>query len=204
MQIEQFVMAYKIEQDRIRALMPNDYESLRPVLRINTEIRQEGNNAETYIEFNTPVAHDGKRGWLNIGNWSSNDTEITCELRDKTTIIQTAFFKLSYTAVGIQGGCPAEKDNDGCFFRGQTTIFKPAEHISEKKEFCDCEFSWAFHQGDACGKSIGKTLPATLEVQERTYPVMELTPENAAAIPCLQVLGTYIVRFKRINCIEEE
>ena len=204
MQIEQFVMAYKIEQDRIRGLMPNDYESLRPVLRINTEIRQEENNSETYIEFNTPVAHDGKRGWLNIGNWSSNDTEITCELRDKTTIIQTAFFKLSYTAVGIQGGCPAEKDNDGCFFRGQTTIFNPAEHISEKKEFCDCEFSWAFHQGDACGKSIGKTLPATLEVQERTYPVMELTPENAAAIPCLQVLGTYIVRFKRINCIEEE
>ena len=59
MQVEQFVMAYGIEQDRIRALLPEDYESLRPVLRINTEIRDE---KTVYIEFNTPVAHGGKRG----------------------------------------------------------------------------------------------------------------------------------------------
>ena len=39
--IEQFVMAYGVEQDRIRALLPEDYESLRPVLRINAELRDE-------------------------------------------------------------------------------------------------------------------------------------------------------------------
>ena len=55
MDIEQFVMAYEIEQDRVRAMLPEGYESLRPVLRINTEIR---GKERAYIEFNTPVAHD--------------------------------------------------------------------------------------------------------------------------------------------------
>lgn len=59
MLVEQFVMAYAIEQDRIRALLPEGYESLRPVLRINTEIRDE---RSVYVEFNTPAAHEGKRG----------------------------------------------------------------------------------------------------------------------------------------------
>lgn len=36
--IEQFVMAYGVEQDRVRALLPEGFESLRPVLRINEEI----------------------------------------------------------------------------------------------------------------------------------------------------------------------
>ena len=39
MQIEQFVMAYGVEQDRLRALLPEGFLSLRPVLRINAEIR---------------------------------------------------------------------------------------------------------------------------------------------------------------------
>lgn len=52
MYIEQSVMAYGIEQDMIRAMLPDGYRSLRPVLRINTEIRD---NSEVYVEFNTPV-----------------------------------------------------------------------------------------------------------------------------------------------------
>ena len=39
MKVEQFVMAYRAEQDRLRALLPKGYTSLRPVLRINAEIR---------------------------------------------------------------------------------------------------------------------------------------------------------------------
>ena len=39
MKVEQFVMAYGVEQDRIRAMLPDGFVSLRPVLRINTEIR---------------------------------------------------------------------------------------------------------------------------------------------------------------------
>lgn len=39
MRVEQFVMAYGVEQDRLRALLPAGFASLRPVLRINAEIR---------------------------------------------------------------------------------------------------------------------------------------------------------------------
>ena len=194
MQIEQFVMAYGIEQDRIRALLPEGFESLRPVLRINTEIR-DGKRA--YIEFNTPVAHDGKRGWLNIAHWGGDQDGISFERKGDATTISSPFFHLEYKGVGIEGGCPAEKDNDGCFFRGEDPFFRPSESISSNKEFCDCAFEWRFHEGDAKGKSIGKTLPAFLQESKTRYERDELTPENAAAIPCNQVLGSYIVRFER-------
>ena len=39
MQVEQLVMAYYAEQDRLRALLPEGFVSLRPVLRINAEVR---------------------------------------------------------------------------------------------------------------------------------------------------------------------
>ena len=35
MKVEQFVMAYGVEQDRLRAFLPEGFVSLRPVLRIN-------------------------------------------------------------------------------------------------------------------------------------------------------------------------
>ena len=193
MQVEQFVMAYGIEQDRIRALLPEDYESLRPVLRINTEIRDE---KTVYIEFNTPVAHGGKRGWLNIAHWESGDDPVTWVRDGKRVEITAPFFQLMYEGTGLAGGCPAEKDNDGCFFL-QEGVFRPAETITENKEFCDCEFAWHFHEGDAAGKSERKTLPAFPEEKQHSYEKRELTAENAAQIPCRQVLGTYIVRFKR-------
>ena len=49
MQIEQFVMAYSVEQDRLRALLPEGFLSLRPVLRINAEIRD---GQTGYLELN--------------------------------------------------------------------------------------------------------------------------------------------------------
>ena len=57
MKVEQYVMAYGIEQDRVRAILPEGFVSLRPVLRINAEIRDEKNG---YVEFNTAVEKDGK------------------------------------------------------------------------------------------------------------------------------------------------
>ena len=39
MKIEQFVMAYGAEQDRLRALLPDEFSSIRPVLRLNAEVR---------------------------------------------------------------------------------------------------------------------------------------------------------------------
>ena len=53
MQVEQFVMAYGVEHDRLRALLPEGYTSLRPVLRINAEIR-DGRRA--YVEPNDAFA----------------------------------------------------------------------------------------------------------------------------------------------------
>ena len=41
MKIEQYVMAYGVEQDRLRAILPKGFLSLRPVLRINAEVRDD-------------------------------------------------------------------------------------------------------------------------------------------------------------------
>ena len=194
MDIEQFVMAYEIEQDRVRAMLPEGYESLRPVLRINTEIR---GKERAYIEFNTPVAHDGKRGWLNIAHWEGPEDGVEFELDHEATTIKTSFFFLKYYYTGIEGGCPAERDNDGCFFPEEEPLFRPKEIIENNKEFCDCEFAWSFNDGDAAGRSLGKTLPAFAQETANIYPHKELTAENAAAILCRQVLGAYVVRFSR-------
>ena len=55
MTIEQFVMAYGAEQDRLRALLPEGFASLRPVLRINAEVRDGKTGA---LEFNTAAEKD--------------------------------------------------------------------------------------------------------------------------------------------------
>jgi len=59
MRIEQYVMAYGVEHDRLRAILPEGFESLRPVLRFNAEIRDE---KSSYVELNTPVEKNGIRG----------------------------------------------------------------------------------------------------------------------------------------------
>lgn len=52
MTVEQFVMAYGAEQDRLRALLPEGFASLRPVLRINAEVR-DGKTLPTIPEEET-------------------------------------------------------------------------------------------------------------------------------------------------------
>lgn len=193
--VEQFVMAYGADQDRLRAMLPDGYESLRPVLRINTEIRDD---RELYVEFNTPVAHDGHRGWLNIDNWISTEDPVSYErLDDGTVHIASDFLDLRYRGTGAQGGCPAEKDNEGCYYISDVAEFMPAEKITENKEFCDCSFAWKFGPDDAHGVSEGRTIEAFLRDRSAEYERCEFTASNAAAIPCERVLGAYIVRFKR-------
>lgn len=195
MKVEQFVMAYGVEQDRLRAFLPEGFVSLRPVLRINGEIRTNG--METYyLELNTPVEARGKRGWLNVAHWDSEHTDLTCKREGKAVTFETPFLQITYTGTGALGGCPAEKDNDGCFFLNEA--FRPAESIDQKKEFCDCAFSWHFTETDAKGVSMnGKTLPAIPTEAKITYPKQPFTAETAAAIPCEQILGAYMVRFER-------
>ena len=188
MKIEQFVMAYGAEQDRLRALLPEGFTSLRPVLRINAEIR---GGQSGYVEFNTAVQKDAKRGWLNIGFWEN----VPFSRSGKTV----TFLEISFTGVGIEGSCPAEKDNAGCFFLSPHETLRLPEPITSNKEFCDCRFRWQFSESDAHGESIGKTLPAIFEEEKTTYPKQALTPEHAAAIACRQVLGSYVVVFDREN-----
>ena len=190
MKVEQYVMAYGVEQDRLRAILPEGFASLRPVLRINAEIRD---GRRGYVEFNTAVEAEGKRGWLNIGFWEN----VPFIREGNKTIFETEFLRISFEGVGIEGGCPAEKDNEGCFFIGENVRLRPPEKIDVHKEFCDCEFVWRFSENDARGRSIGKTLPAVQTEVRVVYPKRQCTPQNAAAIPCGQVLGSYQVTFER-------
>lgn len=194
MKVEQFVMAYQVEQDRVRAMLPEGFTSLRPVLRINAEIRGD----VYYLELNTPVAAYGKQGWLNIGNWNSADTAIICTKEGKATTFETDFLKITYIGVGKVGSCPAERNNDGCFYGIDAESLVPPEEITVNKEYCDCAFAWKFAEGDAHGESFGgDTLPAVVEPCQKEYPTVALTAENAAKIPCVQVLGQYQIVFER-------
>lgn len=191
MDIEQYVMAYEVEQDRLRALLPDGFISLRPVLRINAEVRC---GKIGYVEFNTPVEKGGTRGWLNIGY--TDTAAFVC--KGQTITFTMAHLTISFTSVGIAGSCPAEKDNAGCFFlqAGKETL-RRVEEITANKEFCDCRFAWRFGQEGAQGISQGKTLPAYPTEVQHVYPKEAFTVENAAKIPCQQVLGTYKVLFTR-------
>ncbi len=190
MRVEQYVMAYGVEQDRLRAMLPDDFQSLRLVLRINAEIRDDFTG---YVELNTAVEKDGNKGWLNIGYWD----DVPFVRQGKKVTFQTDFPEISFSGVGIEGSCPAEKDNAGCYFLEETAILRKPEMINSNKEFCDCEFQWKFTDKDAHGVSIGKTLPAYPTEVKKVYPKKEFTVENAATIPCEQVLGTYMVVFER-------
>lgn len=189
MKIEQFVVAYGVEQDRLRAILPPDFVSLRPVLRINAEIT-DGKTA--YLELNTAVSFHGQTGWLNIGSWQ--DVQF---LREGNTVtFHTEHLEIAFTAVGVQGSCPAEKENAGCWFLPQGKC-RPPEQITARKEFCDCSFHWNYDGAGARGKSIGKTLPAIPTGSKTVYPKADFTVYHAAVIPCEQVLGSYQVIFER-------
>jgi hypothetical protein len=196
MRVEQFVMAYEVEQDRLRAILPEGFASLRPVLRINAEIR--GDGAErAYLEFNTAVESNGTKGWLNITSWDGAPAGLSFSRKDAAVTFSAPFLSITYTGVGVAGGCPAEQDNGGCFFLGENAALRPVEMIRSNKEFCDCSFIWKFTDADARGVSLGKTLPAYSTEQVNVYPKQALTAQNAAAIPCKQVLGAYTVKFDR-------
>ena len=175
MHIEQFVMAYEVEQDRLRALVPHGFKSLRPVLRINAEIR----GGTPYVEFNTAVeAQDGTRGWINIGAWV--DGSFTRE--GETVAFETDMLRISFTGVGIRGGCPAEKDSAGCDYpRALDYVLRPAEKIDSPTG----------------GQSTGKCVPVFPTEPQVLYPRQMFSVTNAAAIPCKQVVGAYKVEFER-------
>ena len=159
MKIQQFVMAYGAEQDRLRALLPEGFSSLRPVLRVNAEIRDGKTGC---LELNTAVEKNGKRGWLNLGFW----TEVPFERAAGTVTFRTALLEIAFTPVGVRGGCPAEKDNAGCFFLGNPPELRPPEVIT------------AGH----CGMQVlGFTLISNLAAGVLKQPLSEQEVLDAAA-----------------------
>ena len=119
------------------------------------------------------------------------------EFMGKKTTFTLPELTISFTGVGIEGDCPAEKDNVGCYYlKDGTFTLVPAEKITANKKFCDCEFAWRF-AGGAHGVSLGKTLPVIPEEETTHYEKAAFTVENAAVIPCTQVLGAYQVTFER-------
>ncbi len=67
--------------------------------------------------------------------------------REKPSPSPPPFLTISFAAVGVEGGCPAERDNEGCFFLGETLSFRPSQPGNSHKEFCDCVFAWQFSPG---------------------------------------------------------
>ncbi len=139
MQVQQFVMAYSADHERIKEQLPEGYTSLRPVLRINAEVRKSETRKSLWMEFVTPVEKDGKKGWYAMARWTSPKTRIDYSEEDGTHTFETVFVKISFTGTGAEGGCPYEPDNQGTFHRGE---FYPVETIDENKEFCECKFFW--------------------------------------------------------------
>lgn len=47
----------------------------------------------------------------------------------KKTVFRNELLEISFTGVGIESSCPAEKDNEGCLFIGESEEFRPAKKI---------------------------------------------------------------------------
>ncbi len=175
--VERFVMEYRIgQEDRLRAMLPVGFESLRPVFRIVSEVRDE---RVLYLELNTPVAADSRRGWLNIASWKSTIDDIAFSREGGTVKISSPFLELEYTGTGTEDGCPDEANDEGCYYRGNDVEFRPAEKIRGSRESCRCAFLWKFG------------------VSEKQDDKPALTAAYAASIPRGQILGSCVVRFIR-------
>ena len=180
MRIEQFVMAYGAEQDRLRALLPEGFTSLRPVLRINAEVR----GGETgYLEFNTAAEKDGNRGWVNIGRW--DDVPFTKD--GKKTTFTLPELTISFTGVGIEGGCPAEKDNAGCYYMEDGRfVLAPAEKSTATRNSTTASLPGAL-QAARTASASAKRCPPSLRRRRRTTkrsPLRSKTPPLSPVRRC--------------------
>lgn len=198
--VEQYVMAYRTNPEIIDLILPEEFQSLRPVLRINAERIGEPGEDFWRIELNTPVSWGQMKGWLNLATWESNAAAIAAwkaaygvsksyarikaEYTEQSVQLTAAvdedpFLSIRFDRTGKEGGCPHEADNQGTFIRGkegETMMFQMADSIDQPKEYCDCSFTWTSVQ-----------LPAKTAVWVRT--IMSAKAE--------EILGAYTVTFER-------
>lgn len=140
-QVEQYVTAYRVEPEKLARLLPEGYQSLRPVLRLNVELLRNvawlAGKPVNRIELNTPVEYRGRRGWLNLVTWEDHVdsvlagrdiygisklyAEIPIEKKGPDLRIAAEhqgfrFLEMTFHRVGVEGGCPKEADNEGTFY----------------------------------------------------------------------------------------
>lgn len=161
MTVEQFVMAYGAEQDRLRACcrraLPRCGRCCASTRRCATAKR--GLSSSTLPRKKTTIA---------AGSTSAAGTMFPFTKDGKKTTFTLPELTISFTGVGIEGGCPAEKDNVGCYYlKDGTFTLVPAEKITANKEFCDCEFAWRF-AGARTVSALAKRCPPSPKRRRRT------------------------------------
>lgn len=186
--VEQYVMAYRADHDAIKKLLPEGFESLRPVLRVNAEIviDEEYGDEFVNVEFNTPVEAAGMRGWLNLITWESGFAEIHCVKGPQTTSFTLCypdgnFLDVDFTRTGKEGGCPHEEDNEGTFYIDEIldeTSFMEVEEIDSPKEYCEAAIEWNTPEYEF-------------------FDAKDDMVRYAMDIPVEEILGAYVVEFER-------
>ena len=127
MTVEQFVMAYGAEQDRLRALLPEGFASLRPVLRINAEVRDGKTGA---LEFNTAAEKADNRGWVNIGRW--DDVPFTKD--GKKTTFTLPELTISFTGARHRGRLPCGKGQRRLLLHERRYVYARARGEDHNKQ----------------------------------------------------------------------
>ena len=159
MKIEQFVMAYQVEQDRLRAFaacglfLPSP---CAPAERGNSQDR--GGQETFYLEYNTPVAAFGKRGWLNIAHWASPETAVTCARSGKSVTFQTPFLQITYTGVGLQGAARRAGQRRVFLLRAPSPSALPRP-LTKRRSFVTAPSSGALLRQTPRGSAWGKIDP---------------------------------------------
>lgn len=89
MQATQFVMAYGVEQDRLRAILP---EGLPPCGRCFGSTGRSGEK-KAFSNSGQPWKETGKGGWLSIGSFSN----VPFEVIEKATAFQGELLEIAFT-----------------------------------------------------------------------------------------------------------
>lgn len=222
--VEQYVMAYRVDQEQVRNLLPEGFRSLRPVLRINVELLHDvawlGGKSFNRIEFNTPVECCGKKGWFNLITWEDDPDSIICgrdllgipKLFAQITVEKTAketkiaaksrdftFLEMVFEKSGKEGGCPKEDDNEGTF---HLRYVPKIGSKTSKAELLQTAFTPVeiIDQGkEYCNCTFQWHSP---DFQDMPFGYKAL--QQIQSIENKMVLGAYVVYFDRINGYGEQ
>ena len=121
--IEQYIVIYEADQEKIENLLPEGYESSDNVLRIEVEVVNDLDGMEgeqIFIEVDTPVKGEDGPEWLELVSWENMWTDI---------FGMTDGYFTRFTA-----------DFDGTEFLDITFT----EHDGE----CDCRFRWQMPESE--------------------------------------------------------